>query len=222
MPRSSDTLDVWYLDLDGQGDGGFPALSADEDAQAERYATPLLARRFRAGRAALRRLLGARCEVNPARIVFGTNRYGKPHLAWPPATNVHFNVSHTGPHALIAVGADALGVDIEQVRADHPIDGLIDLACHREEQELLASLPPSQRNLEFYRLWTRKEAYCKAIGSGLQTALDAVHFSRLSNSDGVRVLHDGALQDGWVVRDIAAPIGCVASLCLLGDVLGLR
>lgn len=217
MPRPSDTIGVWHVDLDDWGDGRFDSLSADEQARAERYATALLARRFRAGRAALRQLLGERCGVDPARIVFSANRYGKPQLAWPPVADVHFNVSHTGRHALIALGPSALGVDIEAVRPDHPIDDLIGLVCHPDERQHLDGLPRSQRSLAFYRLWTRKEAYCKATGSGLQAALETLSFASTPNAEGMRVLDAGALQDGWIVRNVAAPTGCVASLCLLDD-----
>jgi 4'-phosphopantetheinyl transferase len=120
------------------------------------------------------------------------------------------------------LGPCALGLDIESVRPDHPIDDLIELACHRDERQHLASLPQAQRHLAFHRLWTRKEAYCKAIGSGLQMALDTLSFSRASSEDGLRVLDTGTPQDGWIVTDIAAPAGCVASLCRLDSAVGVR
>ena len=81
---------------------------------------------------------------------------------------MEFNVSHSGDLALIAVlpGSGRVGVDVEWL-VDRP--NLLDLASTVATPRELAQLAlESRRQLEsFYRLWTRKEAYLKAIGTGL-------------------------------------------------------
>lgn len=94
---------------------------------------------------------------------YETNEYGKPSLKGFP--DIHFSLSHGGDYAVCAVGAVPLGIDIEPVR---PFDREV-AACFMSAEELsfLSSLPPSEQAETFIRLWTLKESYLKATGSGL-------------------------------------------------------
>lgn len=114
----------------------------------------------------------------------------------------HVSASHTGSFVVVAAGDPPVGVDVEGVRAAPPSPGLVDRVVTREEER-----PTDPAG--FARLWAAKEAYLKAIGTGL-----AVPMSRVVLGDGVAILADGEAPEGRLTR-LDAPPGHVAWLCEL-------
>ena len=82
-----DGVHVWRIGLDVPatrlaGLGAY--LTPEEMARAGRYRFPAPRRRFVAARGLLRELLGAYLELDPARLRFRQNAWGKPLLLEPP------------------------------------------------------------------------------------------------------------------------------------------
>lgn len=93
------------------------------------------------------------------RIVAG--RFGKPVLKGVP--DIHFSVSHVAD-AVVAVVSDApVGVDVERVRPRDPF-AASRMLHPREARRVEGSDDPDR---EFFRCWTLKESYVKALGTGL-------------------------------------------------------
>jgi phosphopantetheinyl transferase len=99
---------------------------------------------------------------------------GKPRLPRaPPAGDdasgdLHFNVSHTGPHLFVATcSGGPVGIDAEQVRPLHDPDAVAARALAPRERSALARLTRADRNAAVLRAWTRKEALLKGDGIGL-------------------------------------------------------
>jgi 4'-phosphopantetheinyl transferase len=207
------TVHVWHVDLAEDWDRFAHTLSADERLRAERYAIPQPGRHFRRCRAALRVLLAHYRGGAPADLAFRYGRFGKPELVGSSGS-LHFNVSHSGEQALIAIAGSLIGVDIESARRGIDVEQLIDLVCHPQEKPALAALPAERRASAFYRLWTRKEAYCKARGAGLQLSLPSIRFH--SGDAHTAAVVDDALkaESAWWVHDLEAQAGHVASLCV--------
>jgi 4'-phosphopantetheinyl transferase len=130
-------------------------------------------RRFIAGRALLRLILGAHLGFVPHRLKFHLGAQGKPALlpGQGPA-GFQFNVSHSANVFVCAIAVDRpVGVDIEQMR---PITGLARLAAwilSPREHERWSALPEAGRMQAFFNAWTRKEAWLKARGIGLSGSL---------------------------------------------------
>jgi 4'-phosphopantetheinyl transferase len=146
------------------------SLSAHEQARAERFGTSLLRRRWIAGRAALRSVLGQALRLDPAAVRLRRGVRGRPELDGDYA--VDFNVSHTGDTALIAIATGTgdgtrIGIDIERKERRVNADGLARKFLTERERAEIAPLASDLRRQQFLRLWTCKEAMSKATGDAL-------------------------------------------------------
>lgn len=86
---------------------------------------------------------------------------GKPFLK--NYSNLHFNLSHCRRYVAVAIHSSPVGVDIECRRKVS--QSLIRRVCSEDEQQSIAAA--QDPDMEFLRLWTRKEAYLKYTGTGI-------------------------------------------------------
>lgn len=114
-------------------------------------------------------LLLALKEQGVSSPVFTEGENGKPLLENAP--DVHFNLSHSGEHVLCLVSSSPCGCDTEKKK-----EGSLSVAKRfftAEENAYLDAAPEQERDERFFRLWTLKEAYVKAAGTGLYTPFDS-------------------------------------------------
>jgi 4'-phosphopantetheinyl transferase len=131
---------------------------------------------YRLGRALMRTVLSTYVDVEPLEWAFARSRFGRPRIAAPTGVSLEFSLAHTTGLALLLVSASAaIGVDVEHAR--RPIAA--ELPCHvfgRPEIDDLASRRGVARQRRFFEYWTLKEAYAKALGTGLSLPLDQCVF----------------------------------------------
>lgn len=197
-------VEPWLFRLDAAASrlAGLSALlDADERAQAAAFRHDLHRRRFVARRGLLRELLAARTGRPPDALRLVRSPFGKPALA---GEGLRFNASSAGPLGLcvLAVGAE-VGCDLAE--GDAAAAGLASL-FGPAEQRAIAALPVARRTRAELAVWTRKEAYLKALGIGLQGALDAFD---VPVGDDVGE-HD--LGDGWTLATLPVPTPFLAAL----------
>lgn len=129
-------------------------------------------------------------------VSIAAGKYGKPYL--PEYPQIHFSLSHSGARALAVFSDREIGCDIERIRSVGPA-----VAARAFTPEELAQLRASdQPDIDFIRLWTCKESFLKALGTGLHTPLDA--FSIRLCPDGaelVQALHPAR----WRLTEYARP-----------------
>ncbi len=89
-------------------------------------------------------------------------KYGKPYLK---SGKIHFNLSHSGKMAAVAISDCEVGVDIQAVAPVN--DKLIRRVSTDREYAALSALSDEERQARFYRLWTAKESVMKYLGAGL-------------------------------------------------------
>lgn len=170
-------LHLWFFDMDaaaGSIDRLLLLLSVDECARSDRLILPVVRNRFIAARGILRTILGAAVSLPPRELLFGYGPHGKPELLNSEAAGLHFNLSHSGSMALLALSrSHPVGVDIERIRCGRPFLRLSHRFFSESEAAELAALSEDDIMDGFYACWTRKEAYLKAIGTGLATPLNA-------------------------------------------------
>lgn len=165
---------LWLLPLDEPAwplDELAAELDDAEQARAARFHFERDARRWRAARGLLRRVLAPYAGAAPSELRFAADAAGKPALcglAGAPA----FNLSHSGGFALLGIThAARIGVDIEVMRPLPDRDAIAASHFAVAERQALAALPADLRGDGFFACWTRKEAYVKALGGGLSIPL---------------------------------------------------
>ncbi|MEO0803025.1 MAG: 4'-phosphopantetheinyl transferase superfamily protein [Cyanobacteria bacterium J06642_2] len=144
-------------------------LSDDERERADRFKFQRDRDRFTVVRGILRTLLGQYLGREPRQVKFVYGKYGKPELAAPLEDHpLQFNLSHSGDMALVAFSQEkAVGVDIEQMRADYPCEDIVRRFFSPNEREQFNQFPDALKPQAFFHCWTRKEAFVKALGGGM-------------------------------------------------------
>lgn len=115
------------------------------------------------GKMMTHKILSSEFGISPDAIKIITNEHNKPALE--SQSNIHFNLSHSGDWVIAAFSSKPVGIDIEKIK---PVNLQIAWRFFSEnEVEFLKSLPEDIREHWFLKLWTIKESYLKALGTGL-------------------------------------------------------
>jgi 4'-phosphopantetheinyl transferase len=130
----------------------------------------------------------------PCPICGGPN--GRPVLALP-GRSIQFSISRSGGLTLVAVDDRPVGIDVEAV-PDADTVAEVSTLMHAHEQRAIDGAGAQQRAEVFARLWTRKEAYLKGIGSGIAHGLDG----------------EGPPDPAWSVSELPVGDGYVAAVAV--------
>ena len=129
--------------------------------------SPSRRERLLVSRGLVRVLLGDRLGVTPAAVPLERQAGGKWHL---PGHTLHVNVSHSGWVWVCALGEGvAVGVDVERICPLHRLGRLVERYTTAAERHYWQTFAPGERG--FLQLWVAKEAYAKALGTGLRGML---------------------------------------------------
>jgi len=146
-------------------------LSEDEILKSERFRFEKDKINYVNCRSFLRILIGRYLECLPENIKFSYTKYGKPYIE---NVNLYFNLSHSSKHFVYAFGGNKnIGIDTEFIK-EMP-DALEIAKRYFSEYEFSEIVKASKQNINksFFKCWTRKEAFIKAIGEGLSYPLDS-------------------------------------------------
>lgn len=219
-----DEVHLWHVDLAAVAEGEqrwVEMLSEDERTRAARFHFERDRQHFTATRALLRIILASYVEADPKALRFRYSDKEKPSLISERAENiVEFNVSHSGNAALLAfTRGRALGVDVEYMREDFDHNAIAARFFSENERCQLAALAAAERYRGFFRCWTRKEAYIKAVGTGLSLPLDQFDVSlKPDDQNALLSTRPNASEAAlWSMREVPAGDGYVAALCVRGQ-----
>ena len=194
-------------------------LSSDEIERADRFRLSEHGDRFVATRGILRVLLGRYLTRSPHDFTFCYNDQGKPSLLAFADRNVEFNLAHSGDFAFYAFSIGRhLGVDVEGGDREVAHEKVSRRFFSQGEVAELDSLPADDRRTAFFTCWTRKEAYLKAIGTGLSAGLAGFSVSLKPGEPArlVEVKADESEALRWRMENLAAGEGYAAALCVQG------
>ena len=168
---AKERVDVWRANLDlptAEIERLKTWLSSDEVARANRFRFDRHRERFIAARGILRQLLGNYLQINPGKVKFEYGDRGKPRLSRMLNSSLEFNVSHSQNYALYGfIYNYPIGVDLEYLREMKDALKIAKRFFSLREYKAIAPLPARQQQKVFFKIWTAKEAYLKAIGTGL-------------------------------------------------------
>ncbi|UKS31243.1 4'-phosphopantetheinyl transferase superfamily protein [Paenibacillus sp. HWE-109] len=141
----------------------------------------------------LRSLIIEEVRLPNAEIVFEFGPNGKPRLSG--ADHFHFNISHSGNWVACMVDSQPVGVDVEQIQAyDEALTR--SLFAEEEYRYITESSDPESRQFRFYQIWTAKESYIKAIGTGLSLPLHSFSLITPEGVEGVKRIQD----EDWLLQ----------------------
>ena len=196
---------------EGISAGTKACLTDEEIRRAGRFAHWQDAHRYMAAHAALRMLLAPLCECAPKDVPLEIQPGGKPAL--PQMRPVHFNLSHSGAFALIAVHPSLeVGIDLELHKPWHCMDDLALNILSLAEMAAWQDGTPSERSLSLFDAWTRKEACLKAVGTGLLVPPDQVELGLPRSPSRGRWQTTADTVVEWI--DLDLPLAEAHSACL--------
>lgn len=150
-----------------------PVLSRDEQERVKRFRFVPHRNRYITLHYAIRRILSLYMQIPPRNIMIEKGTYGKPFIKEQPHNQlISFNASSTSNMIAIACAQNRnLGIDIEYVDPKLNIEAIIPSLYSTDEMKQFKLIDNSNRLEHVLRFWTAKEAYVKALGSGLHYPL---------------------------------------------------
>ena len=124
---------------------------------------------------------------------FVYNEFGKPSL---PNLPIHFSLSHCKDAVACAVSDNNIGIDVESIVPYNP--DVARRVCTAAELEMLEQSP--NKDVEFIKLWTIKEAISKYEGRGLSLIFKEIE-----------------TRNYMIHTDLCTNEKCVVSICYLKD-----
>jgi len=212
MMLSDRHLHLWQADLNQfmpQLTQFRSVLSPDEVERSQRFHFDEHRQYFILARGILRYLLAQYLNCHPSEVEFTYSQRGKPALALPKS-DLKFNISHSKNHALYGFSLNSsIGVDIEAIRPLKDLDSLAKRFFLPSEYRHIQNTPISEQPYTFFRYWTYKEAYLKAIGEGLA----GLEQAKIELTDTGAKVSDRA----WSLYSLTTPPGTLAAVSVEGD-----
>lgn len=165
-------------------------------------------------RVGLRQILASYLKLAYDKIKLSKTEYGKPYLVDYP--QIQFNISHSADTLLVAISSiGAVGVDIEQAKNQRTdFSGLVEKCFADSEIAYWNALPETEKSAEFYRFWTRKEAFVKAVGRGLAIGLQQCVIASAEQPYFISLPENYGLPSEWRLFDLSLKENLYGALVL--------
>jgi 4'-phosphopantetheinyl transferase len=194
-------VDLWILPLSTQSVrppselAGSSLLTEAEKNRYNHFKIDSKREEFLFSRLLLRFLLQKYSTFEPTDVEAVPDQMGRPF--WKHSGEripLYFSLSHTRKMICCALSFDAeSGCDVEQVRPRKYERELTRKVFSKEEASFYQRLPDGEKREFFYRSWTLKEAFVKAMGKGLRIPFTSLSFTHTGVSDKNTVVQPASL-----------------------------
>lgn len=185
---SHNHIDVWLLPIDGWDPFKLDQarisllLSEKEYCRFQRFRPLSKKAEFMAARLLLRHILSTYTSSNIIDTEAIPDEMGRPF--WyenGEPLDLYFSLSHTKDLICCALSRHReIGCDVESLQPRKYEIDLTGRVMSDKELQFYQQLPPHTRSTFFYRSWTLKEAFVKALGQGLRIPFTALSFTHMT------------------------------------------
>ena len=170
-------IHVWKMDLATQDENiekYARVISNDETKIAERYKFQKDRLSYIARHGLLRLILSRYLPTEAGSLDFSYGPHGKPYISKEQnILGIQFSLSSSSSIGLLGITRNnPIGIDIEHRNTDIDFQGISELYFSESEISHIRENDDLNKSNEFYRIWTMKEAYLKAVGSGMSMGTD--------------------------------------------------
>ncbi len=174
-------IHLWYINLSLDASQTTIALSLLNDTQRDKYhrrANPQLKAAYLAGRFHLLNLLAAYSKITPEEVLLSYSRLNKPYLN-PNPSGIEFNFTDTiidnKSIGLFSFTCSVeIGVDIEALTRKCNAQAIVAKRFSQAETNFVKDNNGVLNLQRVLSIWTRKEAYGKATGKGINFKMSDV------------------------------------------------
>lgn len=214
--EQNEDLKLFWLDTDTLSDKAwckecYARLSGDRQHKIDACRSPKDKQRSLGAGLLLDRGL-SEYGLREASVKIALGQHGKPYL--PDHPHIHFNLSHSGEKVLAVFASTPVGCDVQKLKK---ADLKLARRFFREEEYAYIAAQPDelQGSRAFCRIWTLKESFLKAVGTGLRTPLNSFGFQLLG--DGSAVLRQSLCPDRFRFLEYELPAYQAAVCVTLPD-----
>ncbi|WP_032112353.1 4'-phosphopantetheinyl transferase family protein [Candidatus Paracaedibacter symbiosus] len=157
-------------------------LSSEEKERADKFVFAHLKKRYIISHGFLRILIGKYLSLPPSEVDYAYNEFLKP-LSKQNA-DLYFSMSHSHNVACYAFSFHHnIGIDIEYKNNDLEVKDLGPAIMTHNESLVFEKLNKIDKLQLFYKTWTIKEAFLKALGVGLSYPLSRIETTILPKDE---------------------------------------
>lgn len=154
-------------------------------------------------------LLGKALKLNGIdNFTLEADENGKPYLK--EISGLKFNLSHSEERVMCVISEKEVGCDVEWMKK--PNYKMAEYFLTKEEITMLNRSNSEEKQVMFYRFWTLKESFMKAVGLGMKIPLKDFRFS--FEGDTVSV-HQNINQQTYYLKEIDLKDGYRYAICSL-------
>jgi 4'-phosphopantetheinyl transferase len=214
LPKNE--LHVWHYQLkheDYLHELENPVLSEEEKARCSEFVYEKDKVRYICNHVFRRGVLAQYLGIKPAEVQYCYTDFGKPFFSFG---EIQFSHSYRADIGLLAVNyKNETGVDIEQKKQLQDVVTFSDFSFSAAEKELIFANNRFDESM-FFTFWTFKEAFIKAIGTGLNADIRQFDLADFMEHE-TKVLDFGD-HTNWTIKKLPAQQGFAAAYAVKGEV----